>query len=125
MFKGLGNLAALMRNASDISGKMEGISDALRDKTVVGSAGGDMVQVEMNGLSQVTKVSIDSVLIEKQDREMLETLLPAVINQAITKAKQLHVEAMRDLTGGIDLPGLEKMMQRFTGNENPEAPDET
>jgi DNA-binding protein YbaB len=71
----------------------------------------------MNGLSQATKVTIDPLLVENQEIEMLEHLLPAAINQAMAKAKHLHLEAMRDLTGGIDLPGLEQMMQRFSGGD--------
>jgi DNA-binding YbaB/EbfC family protein len=113
VFKGLGQLASLMRGASEISNKMEGLTQKLAEQRVVGSAGGDMVRVEMNGLSQVTRVMIDPTLFPNGDREMLENLLPAAINQATTKAKELHVAAMRDLTGGLDLPGLDKLMSQF------------
>jgi DNA-binding YbaB/EbfC family protein len=122
MFKGIANLASLMRNAGEISGKMEEITQTLRDRIVVGSAGGEMVQVRMNGLSQVIQVSIDPLLMEKGDREMLENLLPAAINQALTKAKQAHLDAMKELTGGFELPGLDKMFQQFTGDEDTMPP---
>ena len=117
MFKGIANLASLMRNAGEITGKMEELSRALMEKTVVGSAGGELVLVQVNGLSQVVRVTIDPLLMDKGDKEMLETLLPAAINQALSKAKQLHLEAMKDLTGGLDIPGIEKMMERFTPEE--------
>ncbi len=109
-----------MRGASEISGKLDGVSRALQEKRVVGSAGGDMVLVEMNGLAQVTRVTIDSALFPSGDREMLETLLCAAINLASAKAKEQHLEVMRDLTGGIELPGLEKLMSQFAGNPSPE-----
>lgn len=122
MFKGIANLASLMRNAGDLPAKMEELSKSLQDRTVVGAAGGELVLVEMNGLSQVTKVTIDPLLMERSDREMLENLLPAAINQASAKAKQLHLEAMQDLTGGLDLSGMEKMLERFSPGQDPTAP---
>ncbi len=121
MFKGIGQLASLMRGASGISEKLEGITRSLQEKTVVGSAGGDMVRVEMNGLSQVTRVEIDPALFERGEREMLENLLPAAINQAAAKAKELHMVAMRELTGGMDLPGLDKLMSQFNMDDLPES----
>jgi nucleoid-associated protein EbfC len=87
----------------------------------VGTAGGGMVLVEMNGLAQVTRVTIDPTLFPSGDREMLETLLCAAINQASAKAKEQHLEVMRELTGGMELPGLEKLMAQFSGEEPPEA----
>ena len=121
MFKGLGQLASLMRGASAISGKLDDVGRTLQEKRVTGSAGGDMVLVEMNGLAQVTRVNIDPALFSSGDREMLETLLCAAINQASGKAKEQHLEVMRELTGGIELPGLEKLMSQFVGEDSPEA----
>ena len=50
VFKGLGNLASLMKNAGEISGKMGQMSEELKSKRVTGAAGGGMVEVEANGL---------------------------------------------------------------------------
>ncbi len=121
MFKGIAGLASLMRNAGEITGKMEEMSRVLMGKTVVGSAGGDMVVVHVNGLSQVVKVTIDPLLMAKGDKEMLEMLLPSAINQALTKAKQLHLEAMKDLTGGLELPDMGKMLERFSAENDSDA----
>jgi DNA-binding YbaB/EbfC family protein len=120
MFKGLGQLASLMRGATEISGKLESFSKALEEKRVVGAAGGDMVRVEMNGLSQVTQVTIDPALVSGGDREMLETLIAAAVNQASAKAKEQHVAMMRELTGGIDLPGFDQLMSRFNEDDSRE-----
>lgn len=121
MLKGLGQLASLMRSASGLSGKLDETTRKLQEKRVVGTAGGDMVQVEMNGLAQVTRISIDPALFESGDREMVETLLCAAINQASGKAKEQHLEVMRELTGGLEIPGLERMMSQFTGELNPDS----
>lgn len=116
MFKGLGNLAALMRNAQGITGRIDEVSEELKVKRATGAAGGGMVEVEVNGLGQVLSVTIDSQLMENNDRDMIQDLLPAAINEAASKAKQMHVEAMRELTGGMSLPGLDDMIEKYASS---------
>ena len=115
MFKGLGNLAALMSNAQGISGRIDKVSDELKVKRAKGAAGGGMVEVEVNGLGQVLSVTIDPQLVENNDLDMIQDLLPAAINEAASKAKQMHVEAMRELTGGMSLPVLDDMIEKYAG----------
>ena len=118
MFKGLGNLAnlgALVKQAQEMGTKMQALGEELKTKRATGSSGGGLVDVEVNGLGEVLVVRIDSTLVEKQDREMIEDLLPAAFNAAAQKAKQLHAEAMQSLTGGMQLPGLEDAMSQLTG----------
>lgn len=116
MFKGLGalgNIASLMRNAGELSGKLNEVTENLRQRKVLGEAGGGMVRVEANGLGVVTTITIEPNLIESGNGEMLQDLLPAAINQALARARQLHVEAMRDVTGGISLPGMDQLMEQY------------
>ena len=80
-----------------------------------GVAGGGMVEVEMNGLQQMTKLTIEPSLVEKNEREMLEDLIPAAVNEAIQKSKELHVEEMKSLTDGFNIPGLDSAIEKFTG----------
>jgi DNA-binding YbaB/EbfC family protein len=82
----------------------------------VGTAGGGLVEIEVNGLSEVLKCRIDPSLIEPGERELLEDLIAAATNQAMAKAKQLHAEALKSLTGNMELPGLEEAMSKLTGN---------
>ena len=93
MFKGLGNLAnigALMKQAQEMGGKMQALNEELKTKRATGAAGGGLVEVDVNGLSEVLAVRIDPSLVEKGDREMIEDLLPAAFNAAQQKAKQLQ-----------------------------------
>ena len=116
MFKGLGNLANLgnlMKQAQEMGGKMEQLSEQLKTERVVGSAGAGMVEVEANGLGEALAVRIDPSLFEKQDRELVEDLLPAAINAAQQKARQLHAEKMQAITGDLNLPGLGEAMQQL------------
>jgi DNA-binding YbaB/EbfC family protein len=115
MFKGLSNLASMMRQASQMGGKVQEINEKLKSERVSAQAGGGMVEVEANGLGELIRVKIDPTLVEKGEREMIEDLVTAAVNQVSTKAKQLHVEAMKDMTGGMDLPGLDDALSQMTG----------
>jgi DNA-binding YbaB/EbfC family protein len=107
LFKGLAGLASLMKQAQGMGGKVQEIQADLRSKRVVGEAGGGMVQAELNGLGQVVKVTIDPQLVAGGEQEMIEDLIPAAVNAGIQKSKQLHLEAMKSVTQGISLPGLD------------------
>lgn len=125
MFKGLGNIAQLIKQAQNIGPKMEEMSQELQQKRVTGSAGGGMITVHANGLGQILSVEIDPLLEEKADFEMVRDLLPAAINQAVAKSKELHVEAMKSLSGGLPLPGgLDDMLNKFSAMGN-DLDDET
>ena len=109
MLKGLGqlaNLPGLIKQAQEMGGKLQQINAELKTKKVTGAAGGGLVEVDANGLGEALAVRIDPSLIEKQDRELLEDLLPAAINAAQQKAKELHAESMQQLAGGLNFPGL-------------------
>ena len=56
-----------------------------------------MVEVEVNGFGEVLRVTIEPELVQRGDREMIEDLLPSAVNQAITKSRQMHAEAMQRL----------------------------
>lgn len=113
MFKGLGNIASIMKQAQEMGSKMQTMQDELRTKRTTGAAGGGMVEVDMNGLAEVLAVRIDPALVAKGDREMIEDLLPAAINAAQQKAKQLHAEALQQISGGLNLPGLNDALSQL------------
>lgn len=117
MFKGIGNLASMLKQAQEIGTRMQGVAEELKGRRAVGSAGGGLVEIEVNGLSEVLKCRIDPSLVQQNDRELLEDLVAAATNQALEKAKQLHAEALKSLTGNMDLPGLEEAMGKLTGGE--------
>jgi DNA-binding YbaB/EbfC family protein len=91
------------------------MTDELRNQRVVGSAGGGMVEIEVNGLVEVLRCRVDPSMVSQNDRELLEDLIVVAVNQAISKAKELHAEKVRGLTSGIPLPGLEQALAKFFG----------
>ena len=104
MFKQLSNLASMISQAQQISGKMQEMKEKLAQLRVTGAAGGGMVTVEMNGQSQLLKCQIDPAIFQKGDREMLEDLVVAAVNQAADKVKEAATSEMSHLAGGV--PGL-------------------
>lgn len=117
MFKGLGDIAGMMKQAQEMGGKMKELQATLAAKRVTGEAGGGMVRVEMTGTQEVVGVTIDPGLVERGEREMIEDLTVAAMNDAATKAKAAHAEAMQDLTGGMNLPGMGDMLAKITGGQ--------
>ncbi|MGI9456367.1 MAG: YbaB/EbfC family nucleoid-associated protein [Aeoliella sp.] len=116
MLKGLGalgNIGNIMKQAQEMGGKMQALTEELKTKRATGMAGGGMVEVEVNGAGEVLAVRIDPKL---TDREMLEDLLPAAFNAAKAKAQELHQQAMQELTGEMNLPGLGDALENLGGS---------
>lgn len=115
MFKGIANLATMIKQAQQIGSKLQEINDQLRTQRATGSAGAGMIEVEVNGLGELLKVRIDPQLFAQNDREMIEDLIPAAVNQAIAKSRQLHADAVKSAAGGLNMPGLDEALGELTG----------
>jgi nucleoid-associated protein EbfC len=113
VFKGLANLGNLMRQAQEMGGRLEEVGVQLKAKRVSGTAGGGMVEVEANGLGEILRLTIDPQLIERQEKDMIEDLVPAAINQALRNAREAHAEMIKSMTDGLDVPGLDDMIARI------------
>ncbi len=89
--------------------KMAEIQKQLANKTITGSAGGGMVNVTVNGRGEVLSIAIEDALVSTEEKEMLQDLIVAATNDGITKAQELGKEEMKQLTGGLNIPGLSNM----------------
>ena len=119
MFKGLAGLGSLLKHAQEIGGRLQGLNEELRKKRATGSAGGGMVEVEVNGLMEVLDCRIDQSLVDQADRELLEDLMATAINQAVAKSRELHAEAMKEMTGGLEIPGMDEALNKMLGGGQP------
>jgi nucleoid-associated protein EbfC len=121
VFKGIANFGALLKQAQQLGGQMGQMTEEMKKRRVTGTAGGGMVEIEVNGLMEVLACRIDPQLFAQNDRELLEDLVTAAVNQAIGKGKQMHAESLRELTGGMPLPGgFHEALAKFTGMEEGE-----
>jgi DNA-binding YbaB/EbfC family protein len=98
------NLGQLMKQAQEMQSKVQEMQERLAQLEVTGMSGGGMVEVVLTGKGEARKVSIDRVLVDPAEVEVLEDLLVAAINDARAKADAQSAEEMQKLTGGISLP---------------------
>lgn len=98
-----GDLAARVRK---MQGDMEKAQEELAEETVTGSAGGGMVEVDMDGHQAVQALRIKPEVVDPDDVEMLEDLLLAAIGDASEKVKSLTEERMGGFADGLNIPGL-------------------
>lgn len=113
MFKNLANMASMMKQAGELQNKMGEMQEKLGHVRVEGSAGGGMVIVEASGHQQITGCRIDASLLTNPDAEMLEELVVAATNAALVKAKKAAAEQMAELTGDMNIPGLQDALGKM------------
>jgi DNA-binding YbaB/EbfC family protein len=101
--KGLGKM---MKQAQQLQSKMFKLQEELAEKTVETSSGGGMVKVVANGKQQLVSIQIEQEVVDPEDVEMLQDLILAAVNDALTKAQEMVSEEMSKLTGGMSIPGL-------------------
>jgi len=117
LFGNLSSMFSLLTNANSIGAKMQAMGEELKHKRAKGMAGGGMVEVEVNGLGEVLSVTIDPKLKERGELELIEDLLPAAVNQAVAKSRELHAAALKNITDGMDIPGLSDMVAKLQGGK--------
>jgi DNA-binding YbaB/EbfC family protein len=114
MFQGITNFASMLRQAQEMMGRLPEATEQLKAKRVTGTSGGGLVEVEANGAGEIRRVRIDPDLFARGDRGMIEDLLPAAVNQALEKARQLHMEMMQSMTQGMSVPGLSEALAQLS-----------
>jgi nucleoid-associated protein EbfC len=104
--KGIPNMGNIMKQAQQLQAKMAKIQEELSEKTVEASAGGGMITVVANGKQELISIHIEKEVIDPDDPEMLQDLVLAAVNDALTRAKDMMNQEMGKLTKGINIPGL-------------------
>ncbi|MCH9671711.1 MAG: YbaB/EbfC family nucleoid-associated protein [Gammaproteobacteria bacterium] len=97
-----GPLGQMLKQAQQVQESLQKAQEELANVEVTGEAGGGMVRVTLSGRYDARAVSIDSSMID--DKEMLEDLVAAAINDAVRKVEETSKERMSGLTSGLNLP---------------------
>jgi DNA-binding YbaB/EbfC family protein len=116
VFNNLGNLADLMRNAGKLRETVEKATESLGQLEVEGTAGGGVVSAKANGRMELLSVRIDPKLLADGDAELLEDLVTAAVNQALTKARETATRSISSLAGGLPLAGLSGLFGQGGGS---------
>lgn len=102
------NLSDLMQQAQKMQADMQKAQEDLANTEVTGESGAGLVTVVMTGRHDVKSVSIDESVF-REDKEVLEDLLAAAVNDAVRKVESQNREAMSGLAQGLNIPGGFKM----------------
>ena len=86
--------------------EMQKIQEELAKETVEATAGGGAVKASMTGQQKLVSVTIDPEVLDPDDVEMLQDLVVAAINDAITRSQELQAKRLSALTGGLKIPGM-------------------
>ncbi len=101
--KGMGGM---LKQAQKLQNQMVKLQSELAERTVEATAGGGMVKVVANGGQRIVSIEIESEVVDPEDVEMLQDLVLAAANDALTRAQQMVSDEMGKLTGGMNIPGL-------------------
>ncbi len=104
MFKQIGQIASMMKNLPKMKAAMEELQQKLGQIIAEGSSGGNMVTAKVNGRMEVISCVISDEAMKLQDKEMLEDLIVAALNQAIVKVNQLRAEETQKLASNLGMP---------------------
>ncbi len=104
--KGIPNMGNLLKQAQQFQTKIAKLQEELEDRTVEASAGGGMVTVVVNGRQELLSITIEPEVINSDDKEMLQDLILAAVNDGLSKAKEMVNEEMGKLTKGLNLPNI-------------------
>ena len=105
----MNNFSDMMKKAQEMQKKMQEIQDSLSNLEVEGTSGGGMIKIIMNCKNEVKKIDIDPSIIKNDEKEVMEDLIIAALNDAKSKAEEKSQEEMKKLTGGLGLPPGMKM----------------
>ncbi|GAB1257956.1 YbaB/EbfC family nucleoid-associated protein [Aurantivibrio plasticivorans] len=100
--KGLGDM---MKQAQEMQAKMQEMQEQIAQTEVIGQSGAGMVKVTMNGRHDVKQVEIDPSLMS-EEKDILEDLLAAAVNDAVRKVEQAGKDKMGSIAQGLNIPGF-------------------
>jgi DNA-binding YbaB/EbfC family protein len=100
------NIGQIAKMAQQMQAQMAQVQEDLRETTLEATAGGGAVRVVITGAQEVRAVEIDPGAVDPAEVEMLQDLVLAAINDAITRSKELERERMAGVAGSMGLPGM-------------------
>ncbi len=94
----------MLKQAQELQKKMADAQKKVEELEAEGTSGGGLIKVKINGKNITTSINIDDSLISKDEKEILEDLIVAALNDARENVQKKIAEEMSSLTGGLKLP---------------------
>lgn len=109
MFGNMADMMGLMGKMKDLQSRMKEAQDELSTIVETGESGGGMVKATVNGQKSLVGIEIDKLLINPDDKEMLEDLIVAAVNNAYNRVEPKIKEHLQKATDGVlpNIPGLD------------------
>jgi len=99
-----GNMAKMMKQLQKAQAEMSRMQEEIAQKTVESSSGGGAVRVVANGQKQLISLQIEAEALGEDNKEMLEDMIIAAVNEAFNRVDEMVASEMQKLTGGLNLP---------------------
>lgn len=96
----------MVKNLKNLEGTMNTMKEELAKISATGSAGGNIVQVSLNGKFEIIDLKIDPIAVDPRDVQMLQDLIKAAHHDAMDKIQEAIKEKSGSLLGGLNVPGL-------------------
>lgn len=100
------NMKEMMRQAQRLHSKMSKFQEELAERTIEVTVGGGMVRAVANGKPEIVSIAIEKDVVDPEDVEMLQDLVVAAVNEALSRSREMVEGEMAKLTGGLKLPGM-------------------
>ena len=96
----------VLKQAQEMQARLAKLQEELAGKTVEASSGGGMVTVVANGRQEILSVRIEKEVVTPEEVELLQDLVRAAVNEALSRSREMMAAEMAKITGGMNLPGL-------------------
>lgn len=106
MAKGMGPMSGLVKKAQKMQAQMAKMQEELAEKTIDATSGGGMVKVTANGAQRIVSIEIEREVVDPEDVDMLQDLILAAVNEALTQSQEMVNNEMKKITGGLNIPGM-------------------
>ena len=100
------NMNSMIRQAQKMQEEMTRVQGELEEREFSATAGGGAVEVVMTGKKQMKSIVLKPEVVDPEDIEMLQDLIQAAVNEALTKVEETSAAEMEKVTGGLNIPGL-------------------
>ena len=96
----------VLKQAQEMQARLAKLQEELAGKTVEASSGGGMVTVVANGRQEILSVRIEKEVVTQEEIDLLQDLVRAAVNEALSRSREMMAAEMAKITGGMNLPGL-------------------
>lgn len=99
-----GGMGKMLKQVQKVQAQVAQMQEELAKRTVQSSSGGGAVRVEANGKKELVAVQIDPAVLSEDNREMLEDMVLAAVNEVLKRVDEMIAAEMEKITGGLNLP---------------------